>query len=151
MVLNSFVTLDRAGFWWAKSLYVFQLFSKLLQWRNNQWTPPRFINEHTNKRTHKQNSLSTQLNGLVKPLLVHGFLNLFRLQKQAQRYIGSSVSDAVRRSKVTRVWRGTHHVHTLHERQTHGLIPGETDHTRRRLRSPLQQSHHGLHAHLTAL
>lgn len=45
----------------------------------------------------------------------------------------------------------TYHLHTLHERQSDRLVPGQTDHAGRSLWSGLQQCHHRLHTHSAAL
>ncbi len=44
-----------------------------------------------------------------------------------------------------------HHLHTLHERQSNCHVSRQTDHTCRGVRSGLQQCHHSLHPHPTAL
>lgn len=45
----------------------------------------------------------------------------------------------------------THHLHTLHERQSDSHVSGQADHTCRSVWCGLQQSHHSLNTHPAGL
>lgn len=99
---------------------------------------------------------STQFDSLIKPLLIHGRLHQLSLQimEQIKKHAATShySANAVCPLKfIIDERKATHHLHTLHQRQTNSLIARQADGTGWGVRGSLHQGYHRLHTQLTAL